>query len=141
MDDEKLLQLLQQDPDAGMECLMDRYAGLLYTVVRDQLSACGCVSSDIEDCVADVFSEFYTSLSSYDPKISSIKSYLAVLARNNATDILRKRRTSKLNSSGEETELEIWLRRGDQTSRCEIRSGKQCFKKQGVMRLPWWSKG
>lgn len=91
MDDEKLLQLLQQDPDAGMECLMDRYAGLLYAVVRDKLSACGCVSSDIEDCVADVFSEFYIGMDRYDPALSSIKSYLCVMARNHAKDILRKR--------------------------------------------------
>ncbi len=91
MEDSKLLQLLQKDPNAGMERLMGQYTGLIYTVVREKLSACGCVSSDIEDCVADVFSEFYVGLERYDPNLSSIKSYLCVMARNHANDILRKR--------------------------------------------------
>ena len=91
MEDRKLLRLLHKDPSTGMEALMNQYAGLVYAVVKGKLAGTFYVSSDIEDCVADVFSEFYTDLSKYDPKLSSIKSYLCVLARNNATDILRKR--------------------------------------------------
>ena len=92
MEDTKLLlRLLHKDPSAGMEQLMNQYAGLVYAVVKGKLAGSFCVSSDIEDCVADVFSEFYADLPKYDPKISSIKSYLCVLARNNAIDILRKR--------------------------------------------------
>lgn len=90
MDDIKLLKLLHKDPNAGMEQLMNRYAGLLYAVVKGKLAESGCISSDIEDCVADVFSEFYASLDTFDPKISSIKSYLCVMARYHAADILRK---------------------------------------------------
>ena len=41
--------------------------------------------------MADVFSEFYTELSKYDPNVSSIKSYLCVLARHRAIDMARKR--------------------------------------------------
>ena len=91
MEDGKLLRLLHKDPSTGMEALMDQYAGLVYAVVKGRLAGSFYVSSDIEDCVADVFSEFYTDLAKYDAKLSSIKSYLCVLARNNATDILRKR--------------------------------------------------
>ena len=91
MEDTKLLRLLRKDPSAGMEILMDRYAGLVYAVVRGKLASSFHVSSDIEDCVADVFSEFYHDLDKFDPSISSIKSYLCVLARNNAIDILRRR--------------------------------------------------
>ena len=91
MEDGKLLQLLQKDPNAGMEQLMNQYAGLVYAVVKGKLKESFCISSDVEDCVADVFSEFYTGLSKYDPKASSIKSYLCVLARYRATDIFRKR--------------------------------------------------
>lgn len=91
MEDRKLLRLLHKDPNKGMEQLIEQYAGLVYAVVRGRLPDSFCVSSDIEDCVADVFSDFYCNLSSYDPKISSIKSYLCVLARRRATDIFRKR--------------------------------------------------
>ncbi len=91
MEDKKLLSILQKDPSDGLERLMDQYAGLVYAVVKGKLSGSCCVSSDIEDCVSDVFSEFYTELSKYDPNISSIKSYLCVLARHRAIDVVRKR--------------------------------------------------
>lgn len=91
MEDAKLLQLLHKDPSAGMEILMNMYAGLIYAVIKGKLSESYYISSDIEDCVADVFSEFYAELARFDPSISSIKSYLCVLARNHAIDIVRKR--------------------------------------------------
>ena len=91
MEDSKLLQLLHKDSSAGMEKLMDQYAGLVYAVVKGKLSESFCVSTDIEDCVADIFCEFYANIEKYDLSISSIKSYLCVLARYKATDVLRKR--------------------------------------------------
>ena len=91
MDDKSLLDLIKKDPSAGMDRLMNDYAGLVYATVRGRLAGSGCVSSDAEDCVADTFSEFYASVSRFDPRRSSIKTYLCVMARNNAADILRKR--------------------------------------------------
>ena len=103
MEDRQLLRLLHKDPSAGMEQLMNQYAGLVYAVVKGKLDASFCVSTDIEDCVADVFSEFFLSLDKYDPKISSIKSYLCVMARYRATDIYRKRlqKQGELSADGE----------------------------------------
>lgn len=91
MDDRMLLELLQNDPDTGMQILMEQYAGLVYAVVKNKLGSSLFVSTDIEDCVADVFSSFYMNLSTYDPTLSRIKSYLCVLARNRAVDMLRLR--------------------------------------------------
>ena len=91
MDDKKLLKLLHKDPNAAMEQLINQYASIVYAVVKGKLRLSCYASSDIEDCVADVFSEFSLDISKYDPKKSNIKSYLCVLARNNAIDILRKR--------------------------------------------------
>ena len=91
MEDVMLLRLLHKDPNAGMEQLMNQYAGLVYAVVKGRLASSVCVSSDWEDCVADVFGAFYTELHKFDPSRSSIKSYLCVLARNRATDVFRKR--------------------------------------------------
>ena len=109
MEDDKLLRLLHKDPNAGMEQLMNQYAGLVYAVVKCKLEESFCVSSDIEDCVSDVFCEFYTGLSKYDPKISSIKSYLCVLARYHATDVYRKRirRQGEISLDDEENFLQI----------------------------------
>ena len=91
MEDKKLLRLLHKDPNAGMKQLLKQYAGLVYAVVKGRLKGSYCVSSDIEDCVADVFSKFYTDLSGYDPALSSIKSYLGVMARNHAANVAKRR--------------------------------------------------
>ncbi len=91
MEDNKLLRLLHKDPNAGMEQLMNQYTGLVYAVVKGRLMDSFCVSTDIEDCVADVFSRFYTELTAYDPSISSIKTYLCVMARNMAINVTKKR--------------------------------------------------
>ena len=91
MEDNKLLRLLHKDPNTGMEQLMNQYTGLVYAVVKSKLDDSYYVSSDIEDCVADVFSKFYAELSDYDPKISSIKTYLCVIARNQAINISKRR--------------------------------------------------
>ena len=90
MDDDKLLRLLHKDPDAGMEQLMNQYTGLVYAIVKSKLTDSYYISSDIEDCVADVFSNFYTSLPSYDPAFSSIKAYLCIIARNHAINVSKK---------------------------------------------------
>lgn len=90
MEDNKLLRLLHKDPNAGMEQLMNQYTGLVYAVVKSKLDDSYYVSSDIEDCVADVFSKFYAELSDYDPKISSIKTYLCVIARNASSHVTKR---------------------------------------------------
>lgn len=92
MEDSQFLQLLRQDPNAAMEALIDQYASLVYAVVQGKLSGTACLSGDIEDCVADVFSEFYMEQDRFDPQKASIKTYLCVIARHNAADLLRKRK-------------------------------------------------
>ena len=92
MDDKKLLRLLRTDPNTGMEKLIEKYAGLVYAVVTRALPDPCDFTSELEDCVSDVFSEFYLDLDRYDPRLSSIKTYLCVIARNNAVDLLRRRK-------------------------------------------------
>lgn len=90
MDEAKLLQLLRKNPNTGMKKLMDTYAGLVYAVITRVLPNPGDFASEMEGCVADVFSEFYCELDKYDPNKSSIKTYLCIIARNNAVDLLRR---------------------------------------------------
>lgn len=91
MEDSKLLRLLRKDPNTGMEQLMDQYAGLVYAVVKGRLADVPHVSSDAEDCVADVFSQFYAHLADYDPNRSGIKTYLCAMARNQASSLAKRR--------------------------------------------------
>lgn len=96
MGDRELIALLKKYPQRGFDALIGQYGGLLYTVVRGRLSAEHFGSAQVEDIVADTFSDFYLNLSSYDPDRCSIKSYLCVIARNKAADILRKTRINEL---------------------------------------------
>ena len=89
MKDEKLLELIKTDANAGMEKLMREYSGLVCSVCRGRLEKV-CDSSEIEDCAADVFMKFYSGLESFTPK-ASIKTYLCVIARNTALNCLRKK--------------------------------------------------
>lgn len=91
MRDDKLLKKLHSDPERGMSALISQYAGLVYAVVRGKLPADGFCQADIDGCVADTFSEFYCGLNRFDPAAGSIKSWLCVIAKNNALDVLRRR--------------------------------------------------
>ena len=90
MRDDVLLNMLRADPERGMKKLIDTYAGLVYTIVRNKLTASCFCPADIESCAADTFSEFYCDLDKYSPELGSIKSWLCVIAKHNAADRLRR---------------------------------------------------
>lgn len=90
MQDEELLHKIRIDPNKGLGILTELYAGIVYSVVRSKLSKSIFCDADIENCVADVFSEFYFDLDKYDIACGSIRSWFCVIAGHNATDILRK---------------------------------------------------
>ena len=95
MEDGELLRLLKTDKNAGMRQLIEQYSGLVFALVRARLERC-CDSSEIEDCVTDVFLNFQSGLKTFVPK-ASIKNYLAVIAKNTAGMCLRNRlQTSSL---------------------------------------------
>ena len=89
MNDKKLLKLLNSNPNAGMNLLISEYSGLIFAIVKSKLSGV-CDSSEIEDCVTDVFLNFQSGLKTYEAK-ASLKNYLAVIARNTAGMYLRNR--------------------------------------------------
>ena len=88
MRDGVLLELLRTDPDKGMRVLIDLYGGLVYAVIRSKLS--GFCAADIEEVVADTFSEFYCDLDRFDLDRGSVRAWLCVIARHNAFDRLRR---------------------------------------------------
>lgn len=96
MDDRELLRLLRRDPQRGFDTLVAQYGGLLYAAVRGRLSAERFGSAEVEDIVADTFSDFYLHMSDYRPERCSIKSYLCVMARNKAIDVLRKAKVTEV---------------------------------------------
>lgn len=91
LDDEKLLQLLQHQPEQGLLKLMEQYMGLVYAIVAGKLAAAG--HEDIEETVSDVFYEFYEKRQAVDLSKGSLAACLAVTAKRRAID--RHRRVSR----------------------------------------------
>lgn len=91
--DEKLIQLMDNNPQKAMKILMDTYTGLLVHIVRGRLTN---HEEDVKECVADVFIDFYKRYSTIDLNKGNIKSYLATLAHHKAIDRYRKLSTENV---------------------------------------------
>lgn len=66
---------------------MNQYSGLIYYIVEGKLSG---RTQDIEECMEDVFVEFYEKKGEVDLNKGSIKVYLATLASRRAVDRYRR---------------------------------------------------
>ena len=84
----KLLDLIKKDAEKGMSVLIEEYAGLVYTIVKNKLVAY-CSKEDIEETVSDVFVAFYNNINSFDITRGTISAYISTIARRKATDRLR----------------------------------------------------
>lgn len=80
-----LQRIAAGDPDAVQQCI-DQYGGLVWSVARRLLGN----HSEAEDAVQDAFIELWKSAERYDPKLSSEKSFVVMVARRRIIDRLRK---------------------------------------------------
>lgn len=83
--DEKILRLLKKDSEAGMDLLIESYGSLAKYIVCQKISSV-CNEQDIEECVADVFVDFYMQIERVDLKKGSLKGYISTIARRRAID-------------------------------------------------------
>jgi RNA polymerase sigma-70 factor (ECF subfamily) len=91
LDDKKIYSLLIENPEKGVEKLMDKYMGFVYTIINGKLAVI-CNKQDIEECVSDVFYEAFRTRNRIALERGSLKSYLAVLSKRTAIDVFRKLR-------------------------------------------------
>lgn len=88
MEDKELLELLRTQPSEGI-----RQAAALYGGIAKASAARILEDSDtVEECAADAFVKLWRSAARLDPEKGCLKSYIAVLARNAALDVCRKRK-------------------------------------------------
>lgn len=85
--DKKLLELIKKHPNRGMNLLMNEYGGLVFYVVQKRLQN---NMNDIEECVSDVFIDFYSNINSVDLNKGSIKAFLVTIATRRAIDTYRR---------------------------------------------------
>lgn len=89
MFDESLIRLIKTDAEKGMTALIEQYTGLVYTVVKNKISAV-CTSQDIEEIVSDVFVAFYQQLDMVDADKGKLSAYLITIAKRKSVDRLRR---------------------------------------------------
>ena len=94
--DSALVTQLGDEPDA-LACLYDRYGSLVYAIALRVLKE----TTAAEDVVNDVFLQLWKKPESFEEARGKLPSWLTVITRNKAVDILRKRR-----SETEITEIE-----------------------------------
>ncbi len=92
MTDKKLMDLIRTDPNTGMSLVIRQFSGLVFSIVSG-IMADVSDSSEIEDCVTDVFLRFRSSLDGFRPE-ASLKTYLGVIARNAALNCIRNKRST-----------------------------------------------
>ena len=81
MDDSELYELLMDDSEEGLYELICKYKEYIWHIVHKVLRG---YYQDVEECVADVFFQFWEYRKSHSLKAGSIKRVLTCMARNTA---------------------------------------------------------
>ena len=105
MEEQRIIELLSEDPEKGIHEAINIYGGAVATICRNFLFDCD--EMDVEEAIADSFLKLWKSkekLVSYGGK--TMKSYLFEIARNTARD---KRRRIKKTSVFSLDEIEMQL--------------------------------
>jgi RNA polymerase sigma-70 factor (ECF subfamily) len=89
MTDEKILVLLKNDPGSGLSAVVEKYSAYLLKIVNIKLKDV-CTEQDIEEAVSDIFMEFYQSGGKCGFEITSIKAYIAVIARRYCSKVFTR---------------------------------------------------
>jgi RNA polymerase sigma-70 factor, ECF subfamily len=86
-DDAALIARLRAGDQHAMADLYDRYSGIVYGVALRVLRE----TTAAEDLLQEVFLQLWRNPQAFNPERGRLAPWLAVIARNRAVDILRKR--------------------------------------------------
>lgn len=89
MDEKRLLKRLRNGDEKAFEKIIDLYCAYVATIVRSLLCSKG-TKEDMEEVVADTFIALWQTADRINcEKYSSVKAYIAVIARNKSKDWIR----------------------------------------------------
>jgi RNA polymerase sigma-70 factor (ECF subfamily) len=88
LDDGRLISAIRAGSEDAMAHIYDRYSSIVYSVALRVLGE----SAAAEDILQEVFLQLWRNPSSFDAARGNLAPWLAVITRNRAIDILRKRR-------------------------------------------------
>jgi RNA polymerase sigma-70 factor, ECF subfamily len=87
--DVDLMQAASEGDHAALGHLYDRHAQLIFNVLMQKLAD----ASEAQDIVQDVFVKIYNKRATYNPMLGKPVAWMLTIARNAATDKLRRRTT------------------------------------------------
>ena len=82
------MRIRARDESAYMQ-LIEKYSRLMWKIAWDVLKDVAD-TTDVEDCISEVFFKLWKSSELLDPDKGSLRGYLAQMTRNTAIDLLRK---------------------------------------------------
>lgn len=89
IDEKSILKKLRNRDEKAFEEIIDLYSAYVTAIARNLLSSKG-TKEDVEEVVADTFIALWNTAERINyEEYSSIKAYIAVIARNKAKDWLR----------------------------------------------------
>lgn len=81
-----LLGQIASGDQESMRLLIDRYSGLVWSLVRRKIAN----TVDAEDLVQEIFAEIWKSAHRFDPELGSEATFIGVIARRRVIDGIRK---------------------------------------------------
>lgn len=87
INDEALMSAVRNGDESAMGALYDRYSGIVYSVALRVLGETGAA----EDVLQDIFMQLWRNPGGFDSRRGSLGPWLAVITRNRAIDVVRKR--------------------------------------------------
>lgn len=115
MNDEKLIELLKQNPSQGISCSIEKYGGLVKTIVMRILGYEN--KRDIEECISDIFVEVWKSIDNYDENKGIFKNYIISIARYVSINTYRRKFNKQVLIPLEENDLEMDFDLGNEVER------------------------
>lgn len=82
-----LLERIAQGDQESMSELIDRYSGLVWSLVRRKISN----AAEAEDLVQEIFAEIWKSAHRYSPELGTEATFIAVITRRRVIDAIRKK--------------------------------------------------
>lgn len=89
MNDEKVHQAIKNKDEQVMAMIMNKYSKLLWKIAASVLANVGSVQ-DVEECVADVFIDFWLQPDKYDSGKGKLSSWFSMVARTKSIDRYRQ---------------------------------------------------
>jgi RNA polymerase sigma-70 factor (ECF subfamily) len=87
--DKELKAKMKKSPAEARRALFDEYCNYVYAIVINKLRNC-CSREDVEECVSDVFLDFFRSIDNIGKRNEELKGFIGVIAKRRAIDTYRR---------------------------------------------------